>query len=62
MKTSSIFIMPVTTGSPRNKDALSEARASEATRRSSGGLLGRGAVIIFGKHVLLLEDVGFAIN
>ena len=54
--------MPVTTGSPRNKDALSEARVSEATRRSSGGLLGRGAVIIFGKHVLLLEDVGFAIN
>lgn len=62
MKTSSIFIMPVTTGRPRNKDALSEARAAEATCRSFGGLLGRGTLVVFGKRVLLLEDVGLAIN
>lgn len=43
--------MPVTAGRPGNKDALSEGRATEATLRSFGGLLGRGTMVIFGKQL-----------
>lgn len=56
--------MPVTAGRPRNKHALSEGRAAETTLRSFGGVLGRRTVVTFGKqlYVLLLKDIGLAIN